>query len=169
LFDSVVQLREHGFEGFLSVATLRDSRCLEVPAERGVYMVVRDYDGPPEFLARSVAPVFRGQAPSLPLEALNQRWVAGALVLYIGRARGPGVRSLLQQRVKRYIRFGQGRVVSHYGGRLIWQLRDHRSLLFAWLPTPEEDPVAVEARLQAAFVERHGALPFANLRQEIDA
>jgi hypothetical protein len=169
LFDSVAELREHGFAGFRSVATLRDSRCLEVPVERGVYIVVRDYDGPPEFLTRSVAPHFRGQDPTLPLEELNQQWVAGARVLYIGRASGPGVRSLLQQRVKRYIRFGQGRVVAHYGGRLIWQLRDHRSLLFAWLPTPDEDPAVVEARLQAAFVERYGALPFANLRQESDA
>jgi hypothetical protein len=169
LFDSVAQLREHGFAGFRSVATLRDSRCLEVPVERGVYIVVRDYDGAPEFLARSVAPPFRGQDPTLPLEALNEKWVPGARVLYVGRASGPGVRSLLQQRIKRYIRFGQGRVVAHWGGRLIWQLRDHRSLLFAWLLTPDQDPAAVEARLQAGFVERYGALPFANLKQENDA
>lgn len=169
LFDSVAALREHGFEGFLSVATLHDSRCLAVPVERGVYIVARDYDGPSEFLSRSVAPVWRGKDPTLALEALHEKWVAGARVLYIGRACGPGVRSLLQQRVKRYIRFGYGRVVDHWGGRLIWQLRDHRSLRVAWLPTREEDPAAVEARLQATFVERYGALPFANLRQESDA
>lgn len=168
MFDSVAGLRAHGFEGFLSVATLRDSRCLEVPVERGVYVVVRDYDGPPEFLTRSVAPRFRGQDPTLTPDELNPRWVPGALVLYIGRAQGPGVRSLLQQRIKRYIRFGQGRVVAHWGGRLVWQLRDHRSLLFAWLRTPDEDPTSVEGRLQAAFFERHGVPPYANLRQESD-
>lgn len=168
-FDSVARLRDQGFEGFLSVATLRDSRCLEVPVERGVYIAVRDYEGPPEFLARSVAPRFRGQDPTLTLDQLNPRWVPGALVLYVGRAPGPGVRSLLQQRIKRYIRFGQGRVVAHYGGRLIWQLRDHRSLLFAWRTAPDEDPGAAEARLLAAFRERYGALPFANQGQESDA
>jgi hypothetical protein len=74
------------------------------------------------------------------------------------------VRALLQQRVKRYIRFGQGRVVAHYGGRFIWQLKDHRVLLLAWMPTPDEDPSVVEERLLSAFVERYGKPPFANLK-----
>jgi hypothetical protein len=166
VFDSVARLRDHGFEGFLSVAKLRDSRCLEVPVERGVYIVVRDHDGPPDFLTRSVAPHFRGKDPTLPPQKLNEKWVTGALVLYIGRACGPGVRSLLQQRVKRCIRFGEGRVVAHYGGRLIWQLRDHRSLLFAWATTPDQEPAAIEARLRAAFVATYGRPPFANLTEE---
>ena len=111
--------------------------------------------------------LFRSQMdPSVPIEILQNHWVPGAVVLYIGRARGPGVRALLHQRVKRYLRFGQGRVVAHYGGRFVWQLRDHRVMLLAWMPTPDEDPAVVEARLQAMFLARHGRPPFANLRLE---
>jgi hypothetical protein len=166
LFRSVVGLREYGFRGFLSVARLRESLCVEVPVERGVYVVVRDTFLPPKFLERSVGGRVRQVDPTVSVEVLSARWVEGAMVLYIGRARGPGVRSLLQQRVKRYIRFGQGRAVAHYGGRFIWQLRDHRALLLAWMPTPDEDPAAVDARLQSAFLASHGRLPFANLKLE---
>ena len=164
--DSVAHLREYGFRGFLSVTRLAESRCAEVPVERGVYIVVRDTLMPPKFLDQSVGGRFRQMDPTVPLDVLNARWVEGAVVLYIGRARGPGVRSLLQQRIKRYIRFGQGRVVAHYGGRFIWQLRDHRVLLLAWMPTPDEDPAVVETALQAAFVAKHGRPPFANLKLE---
>jgi hypothetical protein len=164
--ESAQRLRESGFEGFRTVSHLRLTSCTEVPVARGIYLIVRDTDQPPEFLARSVGGWFRQQDPSVPLEDLKACWVEGAHVLYIGRACGPGVRSLLQQRVKRCIRFGQGKAVAHRGGRLIWQLRDHLVLRFAWKPTPDEDPAPFEAGLQAAFVERYGRLPFANLRRE---
>jgi hypothetical protein len=166
LFRSVARLREYGFQGFLSVARLRESLCVEVPVARGVYVVVRDTLLPPKFLEHSVGGRFRQMDPTISVEALSERWVHDAMVLYIGRARGPGVRSLLQQRVKRYVRFGQGRAVGHYGGRFIWQLRDHRALLMAWMPTGDEDPAAAEARLQSAFLASHHRLPFANLRLE---
>lgn len=164
--DSVVGLRELGFHGFRSVARLRETRAAEVPVEPGVYIVVRDTPVAPAFLERSVGGRFRQQDPTVPVPELEARWVEGAIVLYIGRARGPGVRSLLQQRVKRYLRFGQGRVVAHVGGRYIWQLRDHHALHLAWMQTGEREPGAVEAELLSAFVARHGALPFANLRSE---
>jgi hypothetical protein len=166
VIDSVVGLREYGFRGFLSVNRLWESRCDEVPVERGVYVAVRDTLMPPKFLDHSVGGRFRHMDPSVPIDVLQSHWVPGAVVLYLGLARGPGVRSLLHQRVKRYLRFGQGRVVAHYGGRFVWQLRDHRVMLLAWMPTPDEDPAAVEARLQAMFLARHGRLPFANLRLE---
>jgi hypothetical protein len=127
---------------------------------------LRDTEAPPEFLTRSVGGWFRQQDPSVDVDVLKEKWVEGAPVIYIGRARGPGVRSLLQQRVKRYIRFGQGKAVGHAGGRFIWQLRDHVALQVAWLPTPEKDPAITEAALLDEFVLRYGRLPFANLRQE---
>ena len=159
-------LRAQGFVGFLRAGQLHDRRCEGLPNERGVYAILRDSPYTPEFMARSSAPVYRGVDPSLPIEELEARWVPGAHVLYISRARGPGVRSLLKQRIKRLLRFGHGRVVGHWGGRLLWQLRDHGALLVAWKPTGEDDPALVEAALLAGFVARYGTLPFANLERE---
>jgi len=163
----VALLREAGFGGFHSVSHLQRTRCLEVPVERGVYAVVRDTELPPEFMERSVGGWYRQKDPSVPVDDLVANWVEGAQVLYLGRARGPGVRSLLQQRVKRYIRFGQGKAIAHWDGRLIWQLRDHVALTLAWrVATAEEDPADIEATLLEAFKARHDRLPFANLREE---
>ena len=92
----------------------------------------------------------------------------GAQILYFARARGPSVRRLLKQRVKRYLRFGHGRHVSHWGGRAVWQLRDHGSLRIAWKPTPKDDPARAEGEYQDNFERHFGALPFANLKQERD-
>lgn len=160
------EARAAGFEGFRSVGHLRRGGCDEVPAVRGVYTVLRDAPDPPAFLARSAGGWYRGHDPSVAIAELEARWVPGARTLYIGRARGPGVRSLLQQRVKRYMRFGAGKRVAHRGGRFIWQLRDHLGLVVAWMPTPGEDPADAEARLLNAFVAAHACLPFANLREE---
>ncbi len=156
------RLRDEGFEGFHAAAALRRSGCLEVPVERGVYIVVRDTDEAPAFMARSVGGRYRQQDPTEKVEALQARWVPGARLLYVGRAAGPGVRSLLQQRVKRLLRFGQGRAIAHRGGRFVWQLADHASLRIAWRTTPDGEPAAVEAALLADFVRLHGAPPFAN-------
>jgi hypothetical protein len=159
-------LEAEGFEGFFTVEQLYAEGCEGLPDEPGVYAMVRESLAPPEFLAHSVAPVYRGQDPTQPMEALKERWVPGAQVLYFGRAQGPGVRSLLRQRVKRYLRFGHGRVVGHWGGRFVWQLRDHAVLRVAWKATDAKDALPAEARLQMLFREYYGALPFANLREE---
>ena len=161
---SIAALEARGFVGFRAVGALHADRCAEVPVARGVYVMVRNSLDPPEFLAKSVGGWYRGKDPSAT--RLEEQWVPGAQVLYYGRARGPGVRSLLQQRVKRYLRFGHGKRVAHWGGRLVWQLADHESLLVAWLPTPEHDPAAVEAQLIQDFFAHHRKLPFANLREE---
>ncbi len=163
----VTLLREMGFRGFHSVSHLQRTRCLDVPVERGVYAVARDTELPPEFMERSVGGWYRQQDPSAPLDELKANWVEGAQVLYFGLARGPGVRNLLQQRIKRYLRFGQGKVVAHTGGRSIWQLRDHVALRVAWrIATAGEDPANIEASLLEGFMARYQKLPFANLRQE---
>lgn len=160
-------LRETGFRGFHSVSHLQRTRCLDVPVERGVYAIVRDTEMPPEFMEESVGGRCRHQDPTVPVDELKAKWVEGAQVIYLGRARGPGVRNLLQQRVKRCIRFGQGKVVAHWGGRYVWQLRDHVALRVAWRPAAEdEDPATTEASLLEGFIARHGRLPFANLREE---
>ena len=159
-------LEAEGFAGFFTVGRLHAEGCMGLPNEAGVYALIRESSDPPEFLAKSAGPIYRAQDPTRPIDELEQRWVPGAQVLYFGRARGPGVRSLLRQRVKRYLRFGHGRVVGHWGGRFVWQLRDHAGLRVAWKSTGTNDPAPVEAMLQARFRTHYGVLPFANLKQE---
>ena len=159
-------LETEGFEGFLTVGQLHADGCERVPNEPGVYAMVRESLAAPEFLKRSVAPIYCGEDPTQPIEALGERWVPGAQVLFFGIAPGPGVRSLLRQRVKRYLRFGHGRVVGHWSGRFVWQLRDHGALRVGWKRTSAEDAGPTEARLQRSFREHHGVIPFANVRDE---
>jgi hypothetical protein len=163
-FSSIDGLRAAGFEGFSSFADLDGSRCTEVPVARGVYVVLRTSEAPPRFMPSSSAPHWRGMNPSVAIEALTEKWVPGAIVLYIGEAGGSGVRGQLQQRIKRRLRFAKGASVGAWGGRYLWQLADARSLRFAWKPC--DDPKQEEAGLLAAFAARYGTLPFANLRME---
>ena len=162
-YRDVAMLRALDFRGFRSVSHLHRTGCLDVPVESGVYAVVRDTEVPPEFLTHSAAGRFRHQDPSVTVDELETRWVKGASVLFIGSAPGPGVRSLLQQRVKRDIRFGLGKAVAHSAGRFIWQLRDHLALRVAWLPLPDEDPANMQTSLLNGFFSIYQRFPFANL------
>lgn len=162
--DSVAGLRAAGFEGFVSVRDLRREDCASVPKENGVYVMVREGDAEPRFNLRGTAAFWRGQDPNVKPEVLAEKWVPGAIVVYVGRAAGTGVRGKLQQRIKRLLRFGEGKNVAHWGGRHVWQLADAYSLPVAWKVCA--DAAAEEAALLAAFERAHGALPFANLRHE---
>ena len=75
VIDSVPGLRAYGFQGFLSVNRLWETRCEEVPVERSVYVAVRDAVMPPKFLEHSVGGRFRQMDPSVPLEILRTHWV----------------------------------------------------------------------------------------------
>jgi len=165
---SIAFLSREGFEGFRSVGQLNADGCVEIPNIRGIYAVARESLDPPRFLPRSTAARFRDTDPTLPIPELEALWVPGAQVLYFGRARGPGVRSLLKQRVKRYLRFGHGRHVAHWDGRAIWQLEDRSALRVAWKPTPRDDPARAEEEYENQFERHYGALPFANLKQGRD-
>jgi hypothetical protein len=164
---SIESLRAAGFAGFATAAELAGSHGVEVPVARGVYVIAREPALPPEFMPRSVAGHYRGHDPSVPIEALTKRWVAGAIVLFIGAASGAGVRGQLQQRIKRQIRFGGGAAIGARDGRFVWQLRDHRALRFGWMACGDAGERATEIR--AAFLERYGAIPFANEAEDAGA
>jgi hypothetical protein len=166
VFESAASLRAAGFDGLVAIADLRRSGSLEVPVENGVYVVLRLSPEAPAFMERSAGGHYRGVDPSLKIEALTERWVPGAIVLFIGCAAGTGVRGKLQQRIKRYVRFGQGAAIASGGGDLAFQLRDHSRLAVAWKPTADAE--LEQARLQYAFTERYGAPPFAQPEQESD-
>jgi hypothetical protein len=120
-----------------------------------VYVVRRDKSRPPAFLEQSVGGRFKGRDPSVPIDRLASEWVEGTDIVYVGRAKN------LRQRVNQLARFGRGEPIGHWGGRLLWQLADHRELEIAWLE--DDAPDFLEVELVAEFVESHHQLPFANL------
>ena len=161
-FVSIDSLREHGFEGFLTVAELAD-RYREIPDKQGVYLVVTPDGFKPEYVARGTGGYFKGRDPNVPISALSGSWVTDTQVINIGKAGGAASSSTLRKRLRQYIRFGQGQAVGHWGGRYIWQLRGSNSLLICWKVT-EMEPREVERDLIAAFREKFGVRPFANLQ-----
>ena len=92
LFDDPDVLRHAGFTGFESVAALRASRLASVSEEPGVYLAVRPALSAPRFLGRN--------------PRLRASWARDACAIYIGKARGPGIRETLRKRLGRYLRQG---------------------------------------------------------------
>ena len=163
-FSSIDGIRGFGFSGFQTVTHLRDTRLKCVPSLPGVYMVLTDQMVKPQFLAASVGGHFKGRDPTVPVSELEANWVPGAIVLNIGKAGGTGSQATLRKRLSQYVRFGAGKPVGHRGGRYIWQLEGSDQLKLCWMPTPDDEPRGVEAKLIASFVERFGQRPFANLQ-----
>lgn len=156
-------LEQTGFKGFISVSALRASSLAEVPNSAGVYVVLREDNGPPRFLDRSVGGHFKGKDPTVRVAVLSDAWVPGCPVLYIGKAGASDSKATLRHRLRQYLDFGAGNPVGHRGGRYIWQLSDSAELLLAWRVTDDLEPRQVEHSMLAGFRQRHGRLPFANL------
>jgi hypothetical protein len=163
---SAAALRERGFTGFATIASLRDDGAAAVPAEDGVWIVLREWEEAPRFLAKSSAAHWHGRTPSEAPAELAARWLPGASLLYVEVAEGSGVRARLQQQVKRFLRFGAGKNVGHWDGRRIWQLAGASALRIAWKTAPADAARAEGDALLAAFRAEHGAAPFANDTKE---
>lgn len=144
-------------------ATVQDlyaCRCGVVPLVAGVYIVMRNATGKPVFLPKSEAGWFKGQDPSYPTDVVEENWVEGARVVYVGKAAG---RQGLRQRLRQLVDFGYGEPVGHRGGRLLWHLSDWRGLAVHWRVCADHHADSSESRLIEQFRATHGKTPFANV------
>ena len=156
-YRTIDDLKKAGFEGFCSVEKLRDDLS-GIPAVAGVYMVVYQGNGMPEFLENGTGGFFKAKNPNVPVSELKSNWVGGTCVVYIGKA------TTLSKRISQYLKFGNGKSIGHWGGRLIWQIKDSKDLQICWKPV-DADPREEEMRLIAYFKRQYGGKrPFANLQ-----
>ncbi len=154
--NTLQEIEFDGFTGFKSINELtRDCTCL--PSCGGVYLILKPDNLEVEFLSTGTGGYFKGKDPNVGLSVLQENWVNGSIVLYIGKA------TSLRKRLNQYFKFGQGKNIGHYGGRYIWQLKHASSLIVCWKPINGEEPRQAESRLIQKFVNKFGKRPFANL------
>lgn len=161
-FKTIEEIKQQGFVGFIRMGELfmDQSRIME---KQGVYMVLYTETGIPNFINPGTGGFFKGENPNVSEEVLMANWVKDTIVIYIGKAGGSGIEATLKKRLRQYLRFGQGANVGHFGGRLIWQIKNSRNLLVCWKPLASEEPRDVETRLIQEFTLQYGKKPFANL------
>jgi hypothetical protein len=162
-FKDIEEIKNAGFNGFKKISELiLDNSCL--PKIKGVYVVLNVGNKAPEFLSKGTGGYFKGKNPNVSIEELKRNWVDKAIVVYIGKAGTEEGKSTLKSRLSQYLRFGQGKNIGHYGGRLIWQLKHSGDLVVCWKTLSKEDPRTLEANLIRQFVSKYSNRPFANLK-----
>ena len=134
-----------------------------IPKTKGVYIVLNLDNKPPEFLTDGTGGYFKGKNPNVSVGELKSNWVDNTIVVYIGKAGKEGSKATLVSRLRQYFRFGQGINVGHWGGRLVWQLKNSKDLVVCWKVLPTEDPRIVEALLIQQFKSIFSKRPFANI------
>lgn len=155
-------LEAAGYEGFVTFGELRQHGA---PTKPGIYIVLRPESVDPSFL--STSPAGKHKDFSEQIERLEQNWIRGAEVVYIGLATHGSRRDGIHRRLKQFRRTGAGTADNHGGGVWIFQLADADNLLVCWRLADDESDAYVEAlehHLIADFTEReeHGRWPFAN-------
>ena len=133
--------------------------CRGIPQTPGIYCVLYDSPSFPSFVDNGTGGRFKERDPNVAKEKLVERWVPYAKIIYIGQTS-----TSLKERICKYVRFGQGHAVAHWGGRYIWQIHDSKAIIICWRPTVKgEDPIKVEAEMIQRFKKIYGRVPFANL------
>ena len=157
-------LKTLGFEGFKSMSELMAGAKSQIPYQMGVYVILRESNSEPIFMEEGTGGFFKGKNPNVSLSELRSNWVDGTSIVYIGKAGGMGSSATLNKRLGQYLRFGQGAIVGHWGGRYIWQLKDSRDLVVCWKILSSEEPREMEQKMIEEFKSKHSRMrPFANL------
>lgn len=161
-FSTLDEIKDNGFNGFKKIRSLWTDSS-DIPDKPGVYLVLRDTKSPMQFIEPGVGGFFKGKDPNIPLEKLTREVIPNTIVVYIGKAGSLSGKSTLRSRIRQYLRFGQGKNIGHWGGRYIWQLKDHSDLLLCWKVIIDEEPRVVEQNLLQLFETTYGKKPFANI------
>jgi len=161
-FNNIESLKKIGFRGFKSIKQLRANRTV-IPKEKGVYLVLNPDHQNTAFIFPGSGGFFKGKNPNVTVEELKRNLVPDSLTVYIGKAGSLTGDATLFSRIGQYLRFGEGKKVGHWGGRYIWQLKNHEDLIFCWMPTPDDDPREIESDLITLYTNVFGKLPYANL------
>jgi hypothetical protein len=161
-FNGIDDIRKLGFIGFKKVSELNISTLL-IPKIKGVYLVLNPNYQNKTFLEIGSGGHFKGKNPNISFEELNSNWIENSLIVYIGKAGNETGKSTLHSRINQYLKFGQGKNIGHWGGRLIWQLQNSQDLIFCWKPLCDEDPRSFEKHLISSYVTTFAKRPFANL------
>jgi len=161
-FNDIESIKKSGFSGFVTIESLMENSTV-IPNEKGIYLVLRTSQEPCEYLEKGTGGFFKKRDPNIPLSELLANWVDSTLVVYIGKAGSDKGNATLRSRLRQYLKFGQGRNIGHWGGRLIWQLKDAPQLLVCWKALPDDNPREFEKQLIKDFVAQYGKRPFANL------
>ena len=158
------RLKEQGFEGFLTMSELMAGARSQIPAQKGVYVILCEKESAPQFLPEGTGGHFKGRNPNVSISELKENWVEDSSIVYIGKAGGTGSSATFNKRLGQYLRFGQGANVGHWGGRFIWQLADSRELVVCWKTLTADEPREIEHEMIEDFKSIHnGKRPFANL------
>ena len=162
-FNNIDEIKQAGFLGFKTMKELIiDSSS--VPKNKGVYFILNPKNKKAQYLDIGTGGRFKGKDPNISVEKLKSNWVDNSLVIYIGKAGSETGRATLNSRLKQYLKFGQGKNVGHWGGRLIWQLKSSSNLIVCWKPLPNEDPRTIEKQFIQKFKSKFSnKRPFANL------
>lgn len=164
MFESIETIKRNGFEGFVSVKNLCNNRSC-IPKKMGVYLVILPEEFKIEFSQENLSGYRGGRNPTVPISILEHKWVSDTVVLYIGKAGDPVKKSHLEGRINCYLKHGNGdENAAHWGGRMIWQLKNSENLLFCWKPSENPTPRQTEKKMIQTFYDIHRKLPFANLR-----
>jgi hypothetical protein len=161
-FNNIDEIKKAGFVGFEKMSELfTDSSS--IPKIKGIYLVLNPNYKKAEYLQIGTGGHFKGKNPNVVIDELKSNWVDNSLVVYIGKAGSETGNATLNSRLKQYFGFGQGKNIGHWGGRLIWQLKNSADLIVCWKPLPNDDPRTFENELIKKFVTEFNKRPFANL------
>lgn len=146
------------FKGFKTIRELKES-CSEVPSSNGVYLVLRRNNQQPIFSISSLGGYVKvpNDSPCYSLSYLQEQYVNGTSILYIGKSKN------MRSRLRSYMRFGQGKRASHGGGRAIWQMTDVDDFVICWAETLENSRMVESRMIQAFKLSHEGKRPFANM------